>query len=349
MLVHDQLLAKRGIALPDQNPMKQAILKHKTRLKAEYIRAQIKMKKEDNGAKKKVRWFRINPIQWKEDDKLLLNQLLNGWTESKDLNLNGNFFYKDTIVPHLYGIPLEHTSHLTSSIFYTRGEIILQDKASCFPILLLDPKPGEEFIDACSAPGNKTTHLASVLREGKVYAIERDQSRFKELNKMVAKAGASNSLVETVHGDFLSIDPQDDAFKRVRGIVLDPSCSGSGLDSHGGEAGDDTNSNVDPVRLEKLSNFQSHMLDHALKFTNVRRVVYSTCSVHAEENERVVEKALERNKGWRLLQRNEQGPLQSWPIRGIEGGNEIADSVIRANLGDNHSTIGFFVAAFVRN
>ena len=75
----------------------------------------------------------------------------------------------------------------------------------------------------------------------------------------------------------------------MRAILLDPSCSGSGMASrldHFMDAEDD--SEEGRRRLQKLSDFQKQALLHAFSFPQVRHVVYSTCSVHNEENEHVL-------------------------------------------------------------
>jgi 25S rRNA (cytosine2278-C5)-methyltransferase len=75
---------------------------------------------------------------------------------------------------------------------YRDGMIILQDKASCISADLLEAPLGARVLDACAAPGNKTTQLAvAVGRQGHVFAVEKDSTRASTLKNMVAKAGAS--------------------------------------------------------------------------------------------------------------------------------------------------------------
>lgn len=122
---------------------------------------------------------------------------------------------------------------------YKNGEIILQDKASCFPAYLLlgeDWGSGGDLMDGCAAPGNKTTHMASLLcKPGRkrpsshIFSMDASRVRAKTLQKMVSTAGADN-LVTVLQGqDFLALDPEDPRFKDVTGLLLDPSCSGSGI------------------------------------------------------------------------------------------------------------------------
>jgi putative methyltransferase len=102
----------------------------------------------------------------------------------------------------------------------------------------------------------------------------------------------------------------------------------------------------DDDRLDKLAAFQLQMIQHAFKFPAVKRIVYSTCSIHAEEDERVVAKALKSGGGrWRVAPRS--SVLPSWERRGrVEELGPDAEGVIRCLPEDK--TNGFFVSCFER-
>jgi putative methyltransferase len=147
--------------------------------------------------------------------------------------------YRDPHIPDLVAVP--YGADFTSSPAYKNGEIILQDKASCFPAYLLlgdrgadDPWSGD-LVDGCAAPGNKTTHMASLVAKQKqkgrkqIFSMDASRVRSKTLHKMVSLAGA-DSMVTILQGqDFLALDPQEERFQDVSGLLLDPSCSGSGI------------------------------------------------------------------------------------------------------------------------
>jgi len=136
--------------------------------------------------------------------------------------------YLDEHIPDLIALPAAfETSQLSA---YNLGEIIVQDKASCFPACLLDVQNTDgDVIDACAAPGNKTTHLASFCRTQKIHAFEKDKNRSETLSKMVQQAGASRLVVVHAQSDFLLTPPTEEQYKNVAAILLDPSCSGSGI------------------------------------------------------------------------------------------------------------------------
>lgn len=155
-------------------------------------------------------------------------------------------------------------------------------------------------------------------------------------------------IVTTVlNTDFTLLDPNEDRFSKVTHILLDPSCSGSGLDRLDYDSSDSELS----TRLRNLSTFQTRLLKHALSFPSVQRVVYSTCSHHAEENERVVKAVLSETSGWRVLRRDEQpNGLRQWHRRGLPeecATEEISQGCIRCEKGID-ATIGFFAVGFIR-
>ena len=365
------------------------------------------------------RWVRINTIKTTVKEQLnttfadykpigSLEELL-----KNDSSHGNKLMHVDAHVPNLIALP--PSADLSKSSAYLNGQIIFQDKASCFPAYLLDPRPDDgDCVDACAAPGNKTTHLAAIThyddatRRPTIYACERDKNRALILERMVRTAGAQTNVVIKASQDFLRINPAQPPWNTVGTLLLDPSCSGSGIvgrsetlkvvlpsrennelspprskkrkrkapaksNSMVGETPEvleeipvsETEGPDDlSVRLAALSIFQLKLLLHAFEFPKTRKITYSTCSVHAEENEHVVLKALgsptAKRRGWHILRRDEQiSGMRAWETRGDlqaceevmdgESVKQIAEACIRCEMGTKEGTQGFFVAAFVRH
>jgi len=221
-----------------------------------------------------------------------------------------------------------------------KAAVILQDKASCFPAHALAASQGSQVIDACAAPGNKTSHVAASLSgSGKVFAFDLNPRRLKLMKARLKQARAVN--VEARMADFLKVSTDDPAYARVEFILLDPSCSGSGMWGTQGLS-EEADEGADESRLQGLAEFQLQALLHAFKFPAVRRISYSTCSIHDEENEHVVEAALKADPRWKL-----QRCLPQWHRRGnpkIEG----AENCVRVDP-EGDMMNGFFVACFERD
>ncbi|KAJ7650677.1 S-adenosyl-L-methionine-dependent methyltransferase [Roridomyces roridus] len=356
VLVHDVLLAG-GIQAGD-GPIKQAVLRHKTRLHGEFQKLKIKRGAKSNAdlaqsgdarAEQIPRYVRVNTTMWTLEDavKYLKAQ---GFTLGS--SPSDKTFAHDAHIPNLLLFSPQTPFHADAA--YQSGKLILQDKASCFPAYVLSPPAFDNavVIDATAAPGNKTTHLCALMRnKGKLYAFERDRKRFGTLTMMLKKAGCKNA--EALNADFLATDPTDLKFVEVTHILLDPSCSGSGIVNRLDyllETEDELDPGAQDDRLAKLASFQLMMIKHAMKFPKVSRIVYSTCSIHATENEGVVSAALSSDEAkagsFGLAPR--ESVLPKWERRGMpEHIAEGASSLIRCSPGED-ATNGFFVSCFVR-
>ena len=297
------------------------------------------------------RYARVNTIKIAVDDavQMLVEDGLELVSFDRIVNFGSavpgrceKIFARDSTLHDVILFP--HNTDLHDHPMVLDSRLRLQDKASCFPAHVLASGKGKLrcALDACSAPGNKTTHLSALMgREGTVLAIELDQKRAKVLRETVRIMGANN--VRVLNLDFLQIDSQQSPFCEVEGILLDPSCSGSGIVGRGHEqsGGHGPSGQHLGHRLEKLCRFQTNALCHALEFPNVRRVVYSTCSIHREENEDVVAAALERFGERFQLERI----LPAWTHRGQDC-FPGSDACVRVGPADFAQ--GFFVACFVR-
>lgn len=401
LLVHDFLFSKNGISAPPSHPLRQAIDRHKTRIKGEFTKARVRRgcaSVQDLQAavlqeKRSVlgsdalsetsypRWVRINNL--KSDLDSQLRSTFAGFQQVSSLAdlKSANSVYVDEHVPDL--VALAPGGDISSSSAYQKGEIILQDKASCFPAYLLlgdqDVAWTGDLVDGCAAPGNKTTHLASLLcarnshTDATIFSMDASADRSKTLQKMVSVAGA-DKLVSVLAGqDFLAVNHADPRFKNVTGLLLDPSCSGSGIIGRDDMPrlvlpelvtkskdnfargkkrkrtdGDDAQSAASARRsepsppskdrLSRLANLQARIVEHALGFPAATRVTYSTCSIYILENELVVSRVLSSKVamtgGWRLMRRDEQPRgLRKWKHRGIRQ-QEIALESFEVDLSE---------------
>ncbi|GAX77818.1 hypothetical protein CEUSTIGMA_g5261.t1 [Chlamydomonas eustigma] len=310
------------------------------------------------------RWLRVNLL--KSSVKKVVALLLNPdpiWPKPYNKPYKESDVVLDALLPDVMSLP--PGSDLHDHPLVIEGVIILQSKASCMPAHALKPMAGWTVVDCCAAPGNKTTHIAALIKaaggNGMVIAFDRDERRLERLNGNAVRAGAMHIISARLH-DFLSVDPECEEMSQVQGIILDPSCSGSGtiysrmdhlLPSsaagprfRGGNSFDNDEGQMgqeETERLERLASFQEAALRHALHFPAVKRLVYSTCSVHQRENEDVVAAVLPEahSLGFRL-----KDPFPEWHRRGrpvLEG----HDMLVRTDACLD-GTDGFFVALFER-
>ncbi|KAL1522973.1 hypothetical protein AB1Y20_017936 [Prymnesium parvum] len=250
----------------------------------------------------------------------------------------------DREVPSLLVLPPRAELHGHAMV--RRAALVLQEKASAMAPVALAPAAGGLVVDACAAPGNKTSQLAALAAEGRVVACERDGARAATLRRRVEEAAEGRVSVRCV--DFLQLDPQSEEMRGVESVLLDPSCSGSGIVERGAAHGaaEHPSPSDGAARLSALAAMQLRLLRHALSFPAARAVVYSTCSVHPIENELVVAAALGAARGWRLAA---PAALRRWKCRGLPLGGldaEQCERLVRA--APFVQTNGFFIARFER-
>ncbi|CAJ1085562.1 probable 28S rRNA (cytosine-C(5))-methyltransferase [Xyrichtys novacula] len=297
VLTYD-LLMGRGVKCGGN--WKTVMMKHRSRLQAALARKKVKQRVSKNedllpssalrpAGELLPRYVRVNTLKTTVEDTVdYLKRdgfsYLGQASKLDDLTLKKRDFVRDMYLPELLVFSPKTDFH--EHFLYKAGHIILQDKASCLPAYLLNPPPGSHVIDACAAPGNKTSHLAAIMKnKGRLFAFDLDAKRLATMSTLQLRAGVT--IHQLAHQDFLKLNPDSSQFKDVEYILLDPSCSGSGmvcLQDDDSTADQEKNQ----MRLASLASFQLRCLNHGLKFPSLKRLVYSTCSVHRQENEDVV-------------------------------------------------------------
>ncbi len=173
------------------------------------------------------------------------------------------------------------------SPLFRAGHFSVQDVASqALPLLL---PPGETLVDLAAAPGGKSFAALALGRAKRTFAIDRSVSRlrlFAENRKHLAMAEAV-----PVAGDFVKLPLPLGRFDRV---LFDAPCCGTGTLRKNPEI----RYRITPAAIDRLSKTQAEGLAAAAKLLAPGGyLLYSTCSLEPEENERVVEHVLARDAG----------------------------------------------------
>ncbi|MCK6139443.1 RsmB/NOP family class I SAM-dependent RNA methyltransferase [Slackia exigua] len=179
---------------------------------------------------------------------------------------------------------------------FERGEVYLQNLSSMLPALLLDARPDTDILDMCAAPGGKTTQIAALaaakarvgVADVRITACEMHAPRAEKLAYNLKRQGARAVTVMRIDARRI------DAFFRFDHILLDAPCTGSGtMRAHDPKAA----ARFTPHLLKKCSAAQRALLDRALTVLKPGgTMVYSTCSILPEENERAVREVLGRKE-----------------------------------------------------
>jgi 16S rRNA (cytosine967-C5)-methyltransferase len=210
-------------------------------------------------AESALRW---NPLRGPREE--LEAELPEGWR-------------RDPAIPEAYVVP--GAFDLEGSAAWERGLAMGQSRASQLVARAVDPRPGERILDLCAAPGAKTSHLAALAGgQARITAVELRPARAATLRALLARMGAEAEVVE---GDAREAEVGEgwDA------VLVDPPCTGLGVLS----SRPDARWRRREEALAPLTELQSALLARALRLVRPGgRVVYSTCTLIAPENEDVV-------------------------------------------------------------
>jgi 16S rRNA (cytosine967-C5)-methyltransferase len=182
---------------------------------------------------------------------------------------------------------------------YAQGHFTIQDPATLLAVNLLDLRPGLKLLDACAAPGGKTFACAEQMQnDGLVLAVDRHADRLAQLKENSTRMGfACVSITQadaTTRAGLGNVAAQRGPFDR---ILLDVPCSNTGVLRRRPDA----RWRFSEKRLSKLVGVQARMLNACSKLLAPGgALVYSTCSLEAEENEKQIERWIAQNRDFRI-------------------------------------------------
>ena len=194
---------------------------------------------------------------------------------------------------------------------YEEGKWSVQDRSSQLIAPSLGPLPGEKILDACAAPGGKSTHIAELINnEGNLWSVDRSSRRSKKTIANSERLGTKCLQILVADSNELLLKKPDwkGFFDR---ILIDAPCSGLGtLARH-----PDARWRMNQDNIQQLVAVQSQLLKSlAPLLKNGGRLVYSTCTIHPEENSHQIKNFLQSKSEFLL-----EYEKQIWPGEGDNG------------------------------
>lgn len=183
--------------------------------------------------------------------------------------------------PHPYsphGILLQHSTDISQLPTYDTGGFSVQDGAAQLAGWLLNPQPHEQLLDACAAPGGKTSHLLELSQnQAQVYALEKEPTRIERLSENLHRLGLQAHIAEGDASDLTELWPSVQFDK----ILLDAPCSATGIIRRH----PDIKWHRTPEDIVALTELQARILKSVwARLKPGGQLLYATCSILPEEN-----------------------------------------------------------------
>ncbi len=192
-----------------------------------------------------------------------------------------------------FGIHLGKRIDMNSLSLYKRGIIEVQDEGSQLITIALNPQEDEHILDACAGAGGKTLHIASLTNnKSRIIASDIELIKLKELNKRSRRAGSPN--IQT----FLPKHISKSTINQFDRVLIDAPCSGMGTVRRNPML----KWQLTPKLLEKYNAKQYRILEQYADYVASDGVLlYSTCSILPQENEKIIAKFLKNHRDFSPL------------------------------------------------
>ena len=181
---------------------------------------------------------------------------------------------------------------------YLEGKWLIQDRSSQWVAPLLKPKKGDKILDACAAPGTKTTHLAQLIKDdGQILAIDRSDKRLKLLKENLERLDIKSVKALKIDATKI-IDINPEFINYFDKILIDAPCSGLGTLARNPDA----RWKITKESIDQLITIQEKLLENIVPLLNKDGLlVYSTCTICPRENNLLIEKFLRKNNKLELV------------------------------------------------
>jgi NOL1/NOP2/sun family putative RNA methylase len=186
-------------------------------------------------------------------------------------------------------LPASVREQITHSAMYEAGKIYVQNPSSMLPALVLSPQQGEEILDLAAAPGSKTLQMACMMQNnGRIAAVEKVKKRFYKLKANVQHQGATIVQCYLTDGSLVWRKVPE----RFDKVLLDAPCSSESRFTEGDPS---TYAHWSLRKIHETAHKQKRLIYSAIQCLKPGGIlVYATCSFAPEENEAILNYALDQ-------------------------------------------------------
>ena len=270
---------------------------------------------EANNEKPSI-YIRVNTLKTTRDELM-----------SKLSEMNVKCFKVSTLEE---AIRVENLKNIENNKLFKDGLFTVQDISSMIVGKIVNPKENSLVLDICSAPGGKTTHLATIMNNtGHIVSRDIFEHKIKLINATADRLGLTNIEAECFDAAILD----NDSIDKFDYVLADVPCSGLGIIRRKPEI-----KYKEKADLKELPSIQSKILKNASKYVKVGGIlVYSTCTIQDVENIDIVKDFLKENDNFELV-----------PIDAVNVDVDNQDKGYLKIYPHIHGMDGFFIAKLIR-
>lgn len=272
----------------------------------------------------------------------------NNETPELSIRVNTNKISRDDLIEELHksgydtikgkyineSLIIKNPDSIANMESYKKGFFQVQDESSMLVAKVLDPKPGELVIDVCSAPGGKATHIAELMKnKGMVIARDIHEHKIKLIESASKRLGLENIRTELF--DATTVDKS--YIHKADRVLVDAPCTGLGIIRRK----PDIKWERSTYDAENIIELQKKILHASSTYVKTGgTLVYSTCTINHDENEKVVMSFINENKFFKLEDISEYLPENLHKDEAKKGYMQLFPNVDRID--------GFFIARLIR-
>lgn len=221
---------------------------------------------------------------------------------------------------------------------FREGLFTVQDESSQLVGYVVDPQPGQFVLDACSAPGGKTTHLAQRMADrGEIQAFDIHSHKLELIEQLSRRLGIQ--IIRPQLGDARDL-PGVELYSQDR-VLVDAPCSGLGVLRRRA----DLRWQRQEQSLSDLPQLQWAILERAASCVQVGGdLIYSTCTIEPEENFELVKKFRSEHPEFEAVDLTELLPFR---LEDERDRRQASKGMLQL-LPHRHNMDGFFLAKFRR-
>lgn len=236
-----------------------------------------------------------------------------------------------------YGIDcimIDNPVRITDTDEFINGLFQIQDESSMLVAQIMDPKPKSFVLDVCSAPGGKTTHIAQKMdNKGRIIARDIHDHKLRLVEDNIKRLGID--IIELEKYNALDLD--ESLIDKVDYCLVDAPCSGLGLIRRK----PDIKWSKEEDNLQEITKLQYEILVNSSLYVKKGGIlVYSTCTIHKEENINLVKKFIENNSNFKFKGFEELIYNNDLKKSAVNGYIELYPNI--------NNTDGFFIAKMIK-